>query len=261
MYKHHSDSLQIMKEFFYKQNVIALVFGGSVAKGNARPDSDLDAIIIVPDDVYQAKLAANNTAETINGMCTYEGGYFDIKYKTKQILKETAENGSEPARNAFLGSKVLFSHDPEIDEIAARIPIFQKSLKEEKMLSFYSNFWLNYFYFLKSCPIDGYMKLHVIGEIIYSLYRIILQEKEILFACNRRLEEQVQQISQQTAEFTVLGKKLAMSQNECDADIFVDKFKEISTYIPPENIPEILSAYTKHYEEWWNIQGPFINEW
>ena len=103
MYKHHSDSLQIMKEFFYKQNVIALVFGGSVAKGNARPDSDLDAIIIVPDDVYQAKLAANNTAETINGMCTYEGGYFDIKYKTKQILKETAENGSEPARNAFLG--------------------------------------------------------------------------------------------------------------------------------------------------------------
>ncbi len=134
MYKHHSDSLQIMKEFFYKQNVIALVFGGSVAKGNARPDSDLDAIIIVPDDVYQAKLAANNTAETINGMCTYEGGYFDIKYKTKQILKETAENGSEPARNAFLGSKVLFSHDPEIDEIVARIPIFQKSLKEEKML-------------------------------------------------------------------------------------------------------------------------------
>lgn len=76
------------------------------------------------------------------------------------------------------------------------------------MLSFYSNFWLNYFYFLKSCPIDGYMKLHVIGEIIYSLYRIILQEKEILFACNRRLEEQVQQISQQTAEFTVLGKNL-----------------------------------------------------
>lgn len=129
------------------------------------------------------------------------------------------------------------------------------------MLSFYSNFWLNYFYFLKSCPIDGYMKIHVIGEIIYSLYRIILQENEILFACNRRLEEQVQQISQQTAEFTVLGKKLAMSQNECDADIFVDKFKEISTYIPPENIPEILSAYTKHYEEWWNIQGPFINEW
>ena len=48
---------------------------------------------------------------------------------------------------------------------------------------------------------------------------------------------------------------------KCDADIFVDKFKEISTYIPPENIPEILSAYTKHYEEWWNIQGPFINEW
>ncbi len=261
MYKHHSDSLQIMKEYFYKQDVTALIFGDSVAKGNARQDSDLDAIVIVPDGIYQEKLSTNTTAETISGMCTYEGGYFDIKYKTKQILKETAERGSEPARNAFLGSKVLFSHDPEIEEIVAKIPVFQKDLKEEKLLSFYSDFWLNYFYFLKSCPLDGYMKLHVMGEIIYSLYRIILQENEILFACNRRLEEQVQQISRQTAEFTVLGKKLAMSQNECDADIFVEKFKEISTYIPPENIAEILSSYTKYYEEWWNIKGPFINEW
>ena len=235
MYQHHKDSLENMKKYFMEKDVIALIFGGSVAKGNERPDSDLDAMVVVSDEIYKEKKETNRTAETVSGFCTYEGGYFDIKYMTKDFLREAAEKGSEPARNAFVKAQVLFSHDPEIEEIVAKIPVFQKSEKEEKMMSFYADFWLNYYYFMKSCPIDGYMRLHAINEVIYSLYRMILQENEILFACNRRLEEQVTAISSQTAEFTELGKKLAETQEMEDADAFVRKFQEISSYVPPED--------------------------
>ena len=185
MYQHHKDSLENMKKYFMEKDVIALIFGGSVAKGNERPDSDLDAMVVVSDEIYKEKKETNRTAETVSGFCTYEGGYFDIKYMTKDFLREAAEKGSEPARNAFVKAQVLFSHDPEIEEIVAKIPVFQKSEKEEKMMSFYADFWLNYYYFMKSCPIDGYMRLHAINEVIYSLYRMILQENEILFASKR----------------------------------------------------------------------------
>ena len=261
MYQHHKDSLENMKKYFMEKDVIALVFGGSVAKGNERPDSDLDAMVVVSDEIYKEKKETNSTAETISGFCTYEGGYFDIKYMTKGFLQEAAEKGSEPARNAFVKAQVLFSHDPEIEEIVAKIPVFQKSEKEEKMMSFYADFWLNYYYFMKSCPIDGYMKLHAINEIIYSLYRIILQENEILFACNRRLEEQVTEISHQTAELTELGKRLAQTQEMNDADAFVQKFQEISSYVPTKDISKILSTYTKDFEQWWRVPRPNINEW
>ena len=50
------------------------------------------------------------------------------------------------------------------------------------------------------------MKLHAVNEVIYSIYRMILQENEILFPSNRRLEEFVEKISEKTARLAGLGK-------------------------------------------------------
>ena len=53
MYPHHEESLKNMIEYFSgRDEIIALVFGGSVAKGCERPDSDLDAMVIVTDAYY-----------------------------------------------------------------------------------------------------------------------------------------------------------------------------------------------------------------
>ena len=51
MYKHHEDSLKIMTEHYRNQEgVIAFIFGGSVAKGMERIDSDLDGMIVVSQE-------------------------------------------------------------------------------------------------------------------------------------------------------------------------------------------------------------------
>ena len=73
-------------------------------------------------------------------------------------------------------SRVLFSSDPEIEGIVARIPVFQEREREEKLLSFYSDLQLNYNYFWKCCKPDGYMKIRTASEIVYALYRLVLQE-------------------------------------------------------------------------------------
>lgn len=88
MYKHHEESLERLKEYFSdKTEVIAVIFGGSVAKGCERIDSDLDAMVVITDEAYEDRIKENKTAETIGGYCTYEGGYFDIKYMTKNFYR------------------------------------------------------------------------------------------------------------------------------------------------------------------------------
>ena len=261
MYKHHEESIENMKAYFRKQGVIALILIGSVAKGKERADSDLDCAVVLSEEEYAEKEKRNVTTETVDGYCTYEGGYFDIKYMTKKYLKELAEKGSEPARNTFTKARILFCNDAEIEDLLPRIPVFQKKEKEEKLLSFYSDFWLNYYYYFKSCPIDGYMKMRTIAEIIYSLYRMILQENEILFDCNRRLEKQVESISDETAELVRLGRRLEVSQGEQDADGFVKKFLEITSYVPPKDMGVVLTRYAKDFQEWWREPRPNINEW
>ena len=90
---------------------------------------------------------------------------------------------------------------------------------------------------------------------------MILQEKEILFDCNRRLEQQVESVSEKTVELVSLGKKLEISQSIQDADRFVDKFTEITTYVPPENLAVVLTRYSKDFQEWWREARPNIKEW
>lgn len=262
MYQHHKESLENLKNYFLeKEEVVALIFGGSVAKGCERPDSDLDAMVVVTGEAYDRRVQSNTTAETIDGHCTYEGGYFDVKYMTKEFLKDAAQKGSEPARNAFVKARVLFSKDPEIERIVSEIPVFQKRETEDKMLSFYADFWLNYYYFLKSCPIDGYMKLHAVDEVIYSIYRMVLQENEILFPSNRRLEEFVGAISDRTARLVSLGRAAARSQEMSDVDALVAYFQEILTWQPPTDIGNVLSRYTADFEQWWRVPRPNVNEW
>ena len=89
-------------------------------------------MVVVTDTAYALRVQQNSTAETIEGYCTYEGGYFDIKYMNN-LLEDAAKKGSEPARNAFIKAQVLFTKDADIPQIVEKIPVFQKQEKEEKM--------------------------------------------------------------------------------------------------------------------------------
>ena len=117
MYKHHEESLQIMAGYYREQKgVIAFIFGGSVAKGMERADSDLDGMAVVSQEEFKYREKHNELTDVIQGKCTYEGGYFDVKYITKDFLRAAAQKGSEPTRNSFYRARVMFSDDPEIPE-------------------------------------------------------------------------------------------------------------------------------------------------
>ncbi len=264
MYPHHAESIQKLKEYFAgREEVIAIVLDGSIVKGNARPDSDVDAVVVVTEEAYRELAAENRLAEIITGHCTYEGGYFDIKYKTKKMLQAAAEKGSEPTRNAYVKAQVVFSRDGEIAEIVSRIATYPAHERSRKIDCFCANLQLNRGYFLHCVGQENaYMRAHLAQEIVYSVYRLILIENELLFPCNRRLEEAVRSALRRPENILELGASFLkdITTDRCEA--FVSAFLTQSGLPLKSDLSECCSLYTKYYEDWWDTQSPpFPNEW
>ncbi len=75
MYKHHEESLQIMKNYYRVQKgMIAFIFGGSVAKGMEREKSNLDGIAVVSQEEFEYREKHHSLTDVIQGRSTYEEG-------------------------------------------------------------------------------------------------------------------------------------------------------------------------------------------
>ncbi len=245
------------------QGLIAIVLDGSVVKGNARVDSDLDAIVVVSEEKYRELAEQNRLAEVITGHCTYEGGYFDVKYKTKDILRRAARFASEPTRNAYVKAQVIYSTDEEIAPLVAKIAAYPEHELAEKINCFNANLQLNRGYFLHCVGEDNaYMRAHLAQEIVYSVYRLILAENRTLFPCNRRLEEAVRGCKHRPENILELGRAFLQEITVETCEAFVTAFWSQSGLPLTDDISENCSQYVRFYEDWWLKENPpFPNEW
>ena len=242
MYLHHKESIEKLKEYFIGQEgVAAIVLDGSVVKGNARPDSDIDAVIVVTEERFARLSAEGKFAEVIAGYCTYEGGYFDIKYKTKAFLQEAAIRASEPTRNAFVNAQTVYSTDEEIASLVQKIARYPEEELPEKVRCFNANLQLNRGYFLHCVQAENtYMRAHLAQEIVYSVYRLILAENRMLFPCNRRLEEAVRACPRRPANILELGKAFLNDITVAACEAFVKSFLTQSALPLTEDVSEKL---------------------
>ena len=223
----------------------------------------LDALIVVTEDKYQKLAAENRLAEVVAGHCTYEGGYFDVKYKTKAILQASALRASEPTRNAYVKARVLYSADPDIAPLVKKIAAYPEHELDAKIRCFNANLQLNRGYFLRCVPEENaYMRAHLAQEIVYSVYRLILIENRALFPCNRRLEETVRACGKRPANIVELGAKFLSEITAENCEAFVKAFWEQSALPLNDDVSESCSQYVKYYEDWWLEEDPpFPNEW
>ncbi len=262
MYEHHQRSMNILVDYFKDDiGVTAIVLGGSVAKGCARPDSDIDAIIVVSEDKYCRLADSNKLSECIFGHCTYEHGYFDIKYCTEKYLLSVMENGSEPCRNAFKSSKCLFSRNSEIEEWIKKIPVFQRHEKNEKLLSFYSALTLNSGYFWGASSNNIYLKIKTAADIVLFGFRLLLQENEVLFPCHKALLDTISNLENKPGDIINKANTFLTSLNDEAKDNYVNSILNFIEYRPPEDFSVLLTRYIDDTELWWYKERPVIAEW
>lgn len=134
---HHAAALaEAVDHFRGDDTVLAVLLGGSVARGWARPDSDIDLLVVVTAE-EAARRAAAQDVEVVRPLSHhYPGGYFDAKILDLAFLREVEARGSEPARWAFAGTHLVHGGNAEIADLLARIPVYPEQSRAENILDF-----------------------------------------------------------------------------------------------------------------------------
>ncbi len=124
-----------------------LIIGGSVAKGYARDDSDVDFLIIATDEEFELRRAARDLFINRRDLCDYDGGFVDGKIINLAYLRDIAEKGNEPSRAAFQGAFVAYSHITDLDGLLQRIPVYPEAGHDERIRAFYSMAFIQHWLF------------------------------------------------------------------------------------------------------------------
>lgn len=234
--KHHEESIKCMVEYYrVNPEIKALFLIGSVATGTEHPESDIDGVAIVSDEYYSQKKENGTSLESVWGKCTYEGGYFDVHYMTREYLIKISENGTEPMRNMFSSARTLFSDEPDLPEIIAKIPVFQKSEKAAKQLRYYCTFKQFYSYYWAICKPEGSARIHTANGMIFNLYRLILLENEILFPSVRKLERAVKQASSKPENIIEKCHNFIKTLSDEDALDLIKSYQSWTSYDYPSD--------------------------
>jgi hypothetical protein len=183
MHPHHSQSIQNVKDYFQGDpEVQALLLSGSIAHGFESAASDVDIMIFVSDEDYQKRYQSGRIHFFNRDLCSYEGGYVDGKYLSLSFVKQVLEKGSEPARFAFEGSRVLFSRVDGFAEDVCRIAEYPLAQKAEQIKRFYAQFEAWHWYCGEALAKGN---LYLLGTSVSKMIlfggRLILAHNEMLY--------------------------------------------------------------------------------
>jgi len=183
MFPHHTQSIQNVTEYFQRDGeVLALLLGGSIAHGFETATSDVDIMIVVSEEDHKRRLETNQIHFFNRDLCTYPGGYVDGKYTSMSFIEQVGERGSEPARFAFAGSRILFSKIDGLDETLQQVTQYPTAEKAERIKRFYAQFEAWHWYCQESLRLKNeYLLETSISKFILFSGRLVLAHNELLY--------------------------------------------------------------------------------
>ena len=165
-----------------RDDVLAVLVGGSIAHGFATPSSDVDLLIVVPDAEWEHRLAAGDVTELDLESATYEGGYVDMKYTSVGFIRAVASRGSEQAKYAFDGVTIVFSRIDGLERelsAAARYPI---EGRDERIQAFHAQLEYWRWMFAEGDRSDNaYAKALAAPHVVLFSGRLVLAHNAVLY--------------------------------------------------------------------------------
>lgn len=180
---HHAATIRNLVQALEPETSIrALLLGGSLAHGFARPDSDVDVMMLVDSDEYDRRAQDHRLHYNNRELCTYEGGYIDGKYVDLAFLRRVAHDGSDAARYAFCDAQILFSRVPELTTLMAAITRFPVGQKDERMRRFTAQLLAWRWYFSEAVrQRSAYLQALALHKVTLFTCRLVLTANERLF--------------------------------------------------------------------------------
>src|SRR5262249_47917965 len=135
----HRDLIErLTRHYQAEASTLAVIIGGSVAKHRARPDSDVDFMLIVEEYEYQRRCANRSdhivTADLAD-LGLAPGSELEGKVFNWQFLAEAAERGSEPTRFSFVEAITTYSKLPRLADTMRAITTYPARERDAKIKS------------------------------------------------------------------------------------------------------------------------------
>jgi predicted nucleotidyltransferase len=252
MEPHHASSIDnLVRALEPDPSILALVLAGSIAHGFAMPDSDIDVALVVEPEEYRRR-RREETLHYVNAeLCTYPG-YIDGKYVDLDFLRLVAERGSDPARFAFAGSRVLFSRIPDLEALLAditRYPVDQKRARTERFAAQIVA-W-RWYYSEAVRHQNRYLRALALQKLVLFGCRIVLNANELLYPYHKWLLRVVEAAPRQPAGFMAAIEQLLTDDSWPRVEAFSREVLDFAAVDPAELDAAWPSRFMKDTELFW----------
>ncbi len=239
-YPHHQRTIERLIECFkHDPNYLALIIGGSLAKGFGSENSDVDFVLIATDEEYARRLPQRALTYYSTELCDYPGGYVDGKIVNLAFLEEVAERGSEPARAAFEKVLVAYSRLPQLEPLLQCITAYPQASHTEKIRSFYAQLLAMQWYVGEAEKRDNkYLMMHAVSDLVLFGGRLILAHNRQLYPYHKWFLRTLQDVPQKPDNLMTLIDQLLNDPGKANADRLCEAILNFTAWdIPPEGWP------------------------
>ncbi|MEM8679835.1 MAG: nucleotidyltransferase domain-containing protein [Planctomycetota bacterium] len=212
---HHQRAIDRLVDAYHNDpDYEALIIGGSVAKDFARPDSDVDFLIVAKQAIFRQRLANGDLFINRRDLCDYEGGYVDGKIIDLNYLQQLVDKGNEPSRAAFEGAFAAFSHLDGLDEVLARIPVYPEEGHDQRVRAFYSMAFIQH-WLIHEAERHGnqYTVLRAASQLALFAGRLILAHNRRLFPYHKWLPKTLEAVPDKPPGFVASFQALVNEPN------------------------------------------------
>lgn len=224
---HHRRAIdRLTDEYRDDKRFNALIIGGSVAKGFARPDSDVDFLIVATDDEFNRRRMQDDLFINRTDLCDYDGGYVDGKIVNHAYLEELADKGNEPSRAAFEGAFAAYSHLPGLDALLAKIPVYPEHDRDRRIKTFYCMAFMQQWLMHEAIRHDNrYTITRAASQLALFSGRLILAHNRTLFPYHKWLTRTLESVEDKPVELLSLIDALLEKPNAENADALFQSVK------------------------------------
>ncbi|HEU5012607.1 MAG TPA: nucleotidyltransferase domain-containing protein [Roseiflexaceae bacterium] len=241
MYGHHERVIRRMTERFQDDPaVLALIIIGSVARGDARADSDVDCHLVVTDDAYEARRAAHQLSVNADDLCDYPHGHAGGRVVNLGYLQDAAARGPEPVRFAFVHATPAFARVPDLDQLLAAIPRYPEHERTEKMISFASQLPVHLSYLvLGEYSQNPYLLAQTAVELVLFGGRLILAHNRMLYPNRKWFMQEFERAPEKPHDIIPIARQLLQQPDIAVATTFCERILQFQPWPqPPEGAME-----------------------